>query len=490
MYKVMLVDDESLILRGLTSLIEWEKLGLKVFETAKNGKEAFDKFLLNPVDVVITDINMPLISGLELIEKIAAINKNTKFIILSGYEDFSYAKCAIKNGVFNYILKPIDEDELINTLLDIVKLLKKSENEQNNHIIKNNIIKNFVTEKIDFNTFENSLNEFEFFDKYKYFSVSTIILESKEFNINIKELIYNKPFYFFYDDFSNIILINFWEVYDENLVLKYFQNILKKCKINCFIAVGKIVSKYEDLPKSYNNSVSKKKYILKYGFNNVIMKCDIENSVNISFGTQISELNRLIIEKNLQQIKMFLLRNININSFSSKYIYDLSIDILILIDNIKKYYKIEEDYYLGNEINNLINLFTTASIIDFLFEKITFLIKSIDKEQIKYSPIIKRVIECVERRYFEDLNLKMLGSEYNINSSYLGQVFSKEVGCSFSEYLNKIRNNIAKNLVLNSNKKITDIAKEVGYVDTSYFYKKFKKYYGITPSALRELKKY
>ena len=88
------------------------------------------------------------------------------------------------------------------------------------------------------------------------------------------------------------------------------------------------------------------------------------------------------------------------------------------------------------------------------------------------------------------MSLKTLAQKYNVNSSYLGQIFNKEVGVSFSEYLNKIKNTKAKELILNTNMKINDIAKSVGYIDTSYFYRKFKKYFGVSPSTIRDMKRY
>ena len=96
----------------------------------------------------------------------------------------------------------------------------------------------------------------------------------------------------------------------------------------------------------------------------------------------------------------------------------------------------------------------------------------------------------INEEYKEELSLKTLAAKYRINSSYLGQIFSKEVGVSFSEYLNKVKNTKAKELILNTNMKINNIAREVGYTDTSYFYRKFKKYYGVCPSTLREMKNY
>lgn len=92
MYKVMLSDDEKLITEGLMHLIEWEKLNLEVVEVAENGEEALEKFKNNPVDIIITDINMPKMTGLEFIKEVKKLNDQVQFIILSGYDEFSYAK--------------------------------------------------------------------------------------------------------------------------------------------------------------------------------------------------------------------------------------------------------------------------------------------------------------------------------------------------------------------------------------------------------------
>ena len=88
------------------------------------------------------------------------------------------------------------------------------------------------------------------------------------------------------------------------------------------------------------------------------------------------------------------------------------------------------------------------------------------------------------------MNLKTLAYKYYMNASYLGQIFQKEVGCSFAQYLSSKKMEVAKELILNTNMKISDIAREVGYPDTSCFYRKFKQHYGVAPASLREMKKY
>lgn len=499
MYKVMLVDDEKLILQGLENIIEWEEIDLEIIATAQNGEEALEIFKNKPADIIITDINMPIISGLELIKKIREINNEVRFIILSGYEDFNYAKTAIKYGVDNYLLKPIDEEELTNTLKGIVFNIGKLEKQLNEEFTKTSIIKDYILEEIDFQEFKKYTDNLKIFSKNNYFAVSMLLLEKKIDYLHLKQkesLKFKDNLEMFYDNFGNIIMINAWEkMPTKNEINKYFNFILEEIKlkynINSFIAIGKIVEKLEELPKSFKISNDIKKYILKYGFNNCLDETVIDKNINkIEFDNEINEINKLIIDKNEKAIEDFFDNNININKFLPKDIYDLSINVLILEDNIKKSFKINNGSFLGQDIIEILNLTDVDSIKKSLKKKILYLVDNIQQEDIKYSPIIKRVIKCVNERYSEDLSLKTLSVEYNINSSYLGQIFTKEVGYSFSDYLNKVRNIIAKDLILNSNKKITDIAKAVGYIDTSYFYRKFKKYYGVTPSALRDLKKY
>ena len=499
MYKVMLVDDEKLILQGLENLIDWQELNFEIVASAQNGKEAFEIYKKNPVDIIITDINMPIISGLELIEKIRNLNNNTRFIILSGYEDFNYAKKAIKYGVDNYILKPIDEEELTNTLKKIADYFETYKNKSKDDSIKRNIIKNYIFDNIDFQEFLSNITKFNFFQADTYFTVSILTLKQKVDYIDLDEMEFFKSeqnFEAFYDDFRNIIIINNWKQCPEKYEIKaYFQNILDNMKIkyniDLFISIGKVVKGIENLPQSFKISNNIKKYVLKYGFNNCLDEDFIEKDTNeIKFNNEINEINKLILDKDFIGLNEFLDTNINLNKFSPNEIYDLSINILILQDSLKKTFKMDTLKFLGEEIIEIVNLTSIYDIKDVLKKKTVYLINNIQKDDIKYSPIIKRVLKCINDRYSEDLSLKTLSVEYNINSSYLGQVFHKEVGYSFSDYLNKVRNVIAKDLILNSNKKIIDIAKEVGYTDTSYFYRKFKKFYGVTPSVIRELKKF
>ena len=130
------------------------------------------------------------------------------------------------------------------------------------------------------------------------------------------------------------------------------------------------------------------------------------------------------------------------------------------------------------------------SIKALFLSEITDIISWLNTENTQYTPVVRQIMAEVRKNYRNDMNLKTLAYKYHMNTSYLGQIFQKEVGCPFSQYLNNVRNDVAKRMILNTNMRINDVAKEVGYSDTSYFYRKFKQSYGVSPAAMREMKQY
>lgn len=128
MYYVQLVDDEPIIRNGLSRMIDWEALGFEISCLAQNGKQALEQLEVEKVDLIITDIEMPIMDGLTFISEVRELENNMpakEIIVLTAYDDFSYAKTAIRYGVSEYILKPVDGEELTKTLLQIKANLDK-----------------------------------------------------------------------------------------------------------------------------------------------------------------------------------------------------------------------------------------------------------------------------------------------------------------------------------------------------------------------------
>lgn len=507
MYEVMLVDDEKLIIEGLKNIIEWESLGLKVIETAQNGAEALKKFIEKPVDIIITDINMPKLTGLELIKEIKKINSITKFTILSGYDEFAYAKEAIKYGVESYILKPINEEELKDVLTKMAKDLDYKKNEKNNVLDKNRKLIQYINGKLDENYIYEIKNSIAIGLKDRNYTVSDInITTDKEEDgtyLNIDEIIekYTTGEYEIVHKFDGqTILINSWgkDILRSD-ILKYYENIkdklIEELDENVFISIGDTVEDIRGLQLSYEASKNLKKYILTEGINKCICSESLKDikEYKMHFREEIERINKLIIEKDIKELEEYISEILENDKLNHKNIYDFSIKVIILIDKISDDFKVDKKYGHDSLSNTIIELCKESSrenIKSFIIREVEELIESMYISTIKYSPVVQQIVNIVNDKYYQELSLKTLAHQYNINSSYLGQIFSKETGNSFSEYLNKTKNMKAKDLILNTNMKINDIAKAVGYVDTSYFYRKFKKYYGVCPSTLREMKNY
>ncbi|WP_250277846.1 response regulator transcription factor [[Clostridium] colinum] len=492
MYKTIIVDDENLIREGLKNIIDWESLNITILDTAQNGKEALEIFKKNPVDIIITDINMPLVNGIDLLKQIKYIDKNVKFIILSGYEDFTYAKEAISIGVEAYILKPIDEEELLKVLKDIVTKLDEYKNIKNINIKKDIILKNILNKKSTKKDLIDSKEKINIKLDDSLYVVSTLLIKQGINSINFK---YIEKTEVLYDDYGNLILINsFDKNTDLNEIKKFYEDILEdirnKYNYDILISVGRIVDDINMLNKSFKISNLVRKNILISGFNKCLTEEDLLHSRDIQFENEINEISRLIINNDIEAVNKYIDDLLDNQGLTPKNIYNFATKILILYDNLKTRFKIDNEDNLGDSIINVLNLTKLEEIKKYIKEKLVYLIEYIADENIKLSPIVRRIVKCVNENYNKDLSLKTLALEYNVNTSYLGQVFTKEIGIQFSDYLNKVRNSVAKDLILNTNKKISDISKEVGYLDTSYFYRKFKKYYGVTPATLRELQNY
>ncbi len=506
MKKVMLVDDEVFITEGLMAIIDWEALGLKVIHRAENGQEALKKFNEDSADIIVTDINMPIMTGLELVKEIKETGQNVKFIILSGYDEFSYAKKAIEYGVENYILKPIDEDELESALKKLIKTMEKEKQIVNKGLDKTGKLLAFLNGKYDLKEVIGIKNDM-YVDFYKEkYTVSNIFINSKkdkELYINIDRLVesvFETQYEVVYQFDGQIIIINAWEkeTTSEEILARYHKLkdlLLEELKYDIFISVGSTVNMIDHLKHSFYMAKKLKKYMLTQGMNQVLDESMVSHIQfkEMNFKGEMEQINKLMIEKDTIALKNYVESIFNNPELTPKNIYDLSIKVVLLLGEVAEEFKVNKKYKresLSDTIIELCNESTRESVKTFIISELEEFIESMNQNIIKYSPVVQQIVNAVNERYYEELSLKTLAYQYNINSSYLGQIFNKEVGCSFSDYLNKTKNMKAKELILETNMKINDIAKEVGYTDSSYFYRKFKKFFGVSPSTLREMKNY
>lgn len=504
MKKVMIVEDEELILQGIRNILDWESLGLEVVHLAHDGTEALQMWETKPVHIVVTDISMPEMDGLTLLRKIRERDEQVCFIILTGYDEFDYAREAIRLGVENYILKPINEDELEHQLRETVQKLEELDKKKLQYIDEKTQWMHFLNgkaEKEEYGKYEKMLNLTEGHETYytavmkwnaeelKEKKIAEVLVELKK--DNRLKIVHLPP--------DNLLMVTADAETDENGILEYFMELQNRIEsrfdIMTFIGVGSSFHSIEQLPESYKSAKKLQKYLIIEGYGSCIGQKQIRERKTEAVYMDEALLRKYILKKEKDQavdyIEDLFISNIRKDA-SAGSLYQTAVKMAVLLQDIKKEYKLESDrfYDLTELIETIFSADDILGIKAAFVSEITEIMECMHEEDTQYTPVVRQIIAEVQHNYKEDMNLKTLAYKYHMNASYLGQIFQKEVGCSFAQYLSNTKNGIAKNLILNTNMKINDIAKEVGYPDSSYFYRKFKQCYGVSPASLREMKKY
>lgn len=491
MYKLYLLDDEPFILEGLKYIIDWEKYGFDVVGTSNNGEDGFNFIKNEDVDLIITDIMMPKMTGLELISNLKKINHNAKFIVLSAFQEFQYAKEAISMGAENYLTKPIDEDELIQTIEEVKKKIEKIKLEKvDTKIFKNDLILKLICNK----------NNDEVLDRLKlegvsfnYKNLCVVILEFAEggnINKHILNHIDNLNYEYCVNLQNQILIIMDKESVNKDALRNLKDDLSRIANEHVYISRGKFVDSIYTLNCSYQSAKDIHEYKLVYPNISWIREYkeksyNLENIDYIDF----DHLKKLLLNKDnkeaLNYIESIFSKLKNDENLTVKQIKTKSIEVFLNVYNYFNDSKIIKglDLYLEKVINS-VNL-------DQIQIELNNMIKhrqsKLEETDDSISPIILKLLRNIEKNYSKDLNLKEISETYNINSIYLGQLFQKETGILFSDYLNNFRVNKAKNLLVETSLKAAEIGELVGYANKNYFYRKFKDIVGITPSEWRKI---
>lgn len=505
MRKVMIVEDEELILQGIRNIVDWDGLGLQLTHMAYNGAEALELWRKEPVDIIITDIDMPEMSGLELLGHIRSEAEQVRFIILTGYDEFEYAREAIRLEVENYILKPINEEELEHQLREAVKKLEELERKKFRYIDEK-------TEWLQFLSGTAPAKEYGYYRERlgleaadgpvwaavlkwsarggKESRIADMLMAVQSGREQLR-IVHLPP---------DSLLLLLSGMTEERAVREYFQTLQNEIEsqfdLLTFISIGPSFSDFRRLPESYRAAMRLQRYLIVEGYGSCVDEAQIQTRKSEDIAIDRERLRRLMLKREEQTaagyIEDLFINNVK-SGVSLDSLYQTAVQTAMLLQEMKNEYKLEH----CPTLHNLPELLETIYRADDIFEikalfiaEVNEMIRYLHEEESQYTPVVRQILEEVRRNYQEDMNLKTLAYKYHMNASYLGQIFQKEVGCSFAQYLSSQKIERAKELILNTNRKINDIAKEVGYPDTSYFYRKFKQYFGVAPAALREMKKY
>lgn len=483
MYKVLLVDDEPWISYGLKRLIDWEGLGYTIIGEAINGIKALEIIDLEQPDVVISDIRMPGLDGIKLMEEIHARKLKTKVIIISGYAEFEYAQKAINFGAFDYLLKQVERDKLIEVMTNLSGVLDEMYssdnllNQYSNDLFyilspyKDMKIKDFI---------ENKKEKFIFCD---FYFITCTLLKDIElfFDCEVQNLNDIKYMRFRVGKRKLIILANFNSQNTPNAP-DILINALEDINQAGISSKGKEDSHISSLIREADIALNSEIFIPVTG----IRKYELmENEHRVS--TYLIDIERSIKERDFDKTTEY------IDGFYKECLAgNFHIEQILIFYNqvITLAYK----YYAQKSAANGLEYYTYYQMVDYyrtiheFFDMLKVFFKESDTYEFNISnDTIKNIMKEIDSRFTEDISLQALSKTYNISIGYLSTLIKKETGHTYTEHIINKKLELAKQLLMDENLSINIIAEKVGYTDYFYFTKLFKKYCGVTPSKYRKL---
>jgi two-component system, response regulator YesN len=472
-YSVVLVDDEKMVLNSLALAFHWSETDFEVITTYQNSVEALKQILILKPEVVFTDIKMPEMDGLKLMEEVLKKLPHTKFIVISGYEEFTYAKKALTLGAVGYLLKPLEDEEIQSVLRQVKESLV--EEEIYLHTIFHSMLNAPSTDNIS--SFTNYLLKSKGCPKF-------ITLAASVHDIS-HELEGYTHFYKIqsYADTYLYILDNSDFITSPGFVQRIRQSILREqIKNFCYITAAldrNVINKIEKLLDC----------IYTYYLHPIDITCKDFAVPEKQIKTDYIELLSTEASKNNVQNVLSLL-----NNYTTLYpVKDRTMNGIIKIYNItvSLLYRLDGNHF-DEPLRNPGELISAFPDIDSVFQYLivflrntTFINNKINMNLIK-NDTFKKIIEYIHQNYTSPLNFQSICQTYTINPSYLSQVFKRELGTTFTNYIKNLRISYAKDLLAKTNEPISQICTKVGFDQYFYFSKLFKKETNLTPTQYRE----
>lgn len=468
MYRAMLVDDEYMILEGLKQLIPWEELGFTIVKTARSAKEALAYLETEKVNFILSDITMPEMSGLEMIEKIKGLDPTIAIMCLSGYQEFEYVREGMKLGIVDYLVKPVDRVELYEQVVQIRQLLDRKAQEK--AVFRAQAVQRWVHDELNEAEFLTLIPEASL--RKGPFTVLGIEAEDEVLGELIELLTTFEQMYYRKMD-HRLICVWIGDISaDERQQLSHYQT----------LAIGETVKDWENVYESYEKIMQKEQLARFYpdllptrsGFTSGSI--DEEFSF-LAFNKSLMIGDYQTIKKEVEHIFDEVTRK-QLPPEDTKFIA-----FLMFNDLLRQFPAQIMEFY--DEMIQHIRMSDTVYQLRELLEE-TLLALYHKKTKKPFSEVTQAIISLTKVRYKEELTLKLIADELHLNVVYIGQVFKKEMHLTFAQYLNQVRIKKAQELLLNSTQNINEISDAIGYNNTTYFSKMFKKLTGLAPKEFRE----
>lgn len=520
MFRMLLVDDFEIDRENIKECIDWKAIDIEICNEARNGSEALELIKKNNYDLILTDVQMPFVDGIELASKAIQLNTQIKVVFMSYYNDFEYLKSAIDLNANGYILKPFIKEEVqevfekliikMKEQIRVKKLIKESRPLLINNFYKN-IFNNLLTDEIEIKRRAKYLKQplckgyFQILVINRYEDIEKDVEDNYisyiQFNIEIEKFCRNYDIFItgYSDENYHFVILNRKNKEELNQLnidfIDAFSRFLKE-QINLYaVGISSIKEGIVNIARLYDEAMHAIKYSFYYG------KCKILHyehigdinmtSIPINLNKLQEEIKILITSGDSGGIKKFINSTFNgiIMTKDNNYFLSRIHSILICLQIVISDFDLE----FQGSIN--MNSWWDITSPDFnTIEQITTSLEDIiitcsdsykDYQTRKKNKLIVDIKKYVEKNYMLDITVKDLSDEFFYSPNYLNGLFKKKVGKSIPDYITEIRINTARELLVKSSMKIYEIVEVVGYKRASHFNSIFKRYVGVTPKEYR-----
>lgn len=511
-YKVFLVDDDRYVRKGLINLIDWKGCGFEVCAEADNGEDALAYIGEYTPDLVITDIKMPVLGGLELIKHALDLKTSIpNFIIITGYSDFKYAQKAVKYGVHDFILKPVDKDEIEETLKKVAeghtKKLQLQQSRENT--LAAVAFNDLITGEVD----QEHLNDCMLNLNISQTSgIAYIIIEINNIAVNtiktremISRVIHG-------DDLSSTtlfrehgnnrigLLVKSEDIQEFKGDIYKFSTNLKNQLSKCLngdvtIYVGSIVNNARGIKESYEAAMKALQFKYLENYEKPIVYGNTKHS-SVNYIELDQALYQLLMEQ-IEENKIAEIKSTTDSMFEQFRVKAFAKDAVrtsinrVVHEVVRTVQSMEGDEKNLTSLQRVLNwdhIPRTLSVIkdmflEFLLEAAAML-NRMSKECGAVN--IRRIKKYVDTHYQEDLTLKNIANQFYLNPVYMGQLFKKTYGMYFKDYILQVRISEAKKKLRQTDMRIFQVAESVGFSNSDYFVTQFEKTTGMTPTQYRK----
>ena len=495
-FHLLIVDDEATMRKGLSSFIDWESIDCIVSGAACDGADAIEKIEENPVDIVITDIKMPVIDGLGLAKYIYENHPEIAVILLTGYGEFEYARTAIRYNVSHFLLKPTSKEEIVTAVKEAqqkIIISKKQDSIAKSEMafLKDQFLQELTCSGITADTPEG-LKRFGISLEDYYIAAFQLADKPSEIN-RLKELIIRQKSGGYCFRYNNLILSVYCSQEPEP-VTAGCNEIISILKRLYSMNVSAGISRLHHGASEFSKAASEAIHTLSLTFYSVSSIAvfdsqNIQSEYILSAEDTLSlyDLETAILQRDFAQASSVcgsLFMKLKSSLVNASDVKSICSHIYYLVFRVLAKYRLilpPEDFLV--RIRHSSDIFQLQEIID---ELLSFTKKTLTASEKKYSQYVQDAIFYIREHLADNLLLEDIAGYAHINGSYLSRTFKKECGYSVTEYITAMRMEKAKELLADSSLLTYEVAEQIGIHDSSYFSLLFKKYSGLTPTQYRD----